>query len=69
MKKRRARRIGRVDKEKAAFSETEEQFINLIARIIVDITFKQAEHQSEKMKKLPLKDGGRDSKPENSKTN
>ena len=38
MKKRRARRKGRIEKEEGAFSLGEEQFINLIARILVDIT-------------------------------
>lgn len=64
MKKRRARRKGREEKEGGVFSFSEEQFINLIARIIVDITFKQAEHQSEKLNKMVFKDSGRDSKPD-----
>lgn len=63
MKKRRARRKGRIEKEEGAFSLGEEQFINLIARILVDITFKQAENQSNKLSKISQKDSGRDSKP------
>lgn len=48
MKKRRARRIGRLDKEEATFSEAEEQFINLIAQIIVNITLEQVKDQNKK---------------------
>ncbi len=48
MKKRRARRIDRVEKEEAAFSEAEEQFINLIAQIIVNITLEQVKDQNKK---------------------
>ena len=65
MKKRGARRKGKVEKEEGAFSLGEEQFINLIARILVDITFKQAENQSNKLIKISQKDSGRDSKPDN----
>ncbi|WP_175636564.1 hypothetical protein [Pedobacter ghigonis] len=64
MKKRRARRKDKVEKEEGAFSLGEEQFINLIARILVDITFKQAKNQSNKLSKVPQKDSGRDSKPD-----
>jgi hypothetical protein len=69
MKKRRARRKNRAEKEKADFSEAEEQFINLIAQLLVDITFKQAEHQRKKLSKISLKDSRRGSKPDNKKTN
>jgi len=46
MKKRKAKRRLNKEKEHSVFTEEEQQFINLIARIIVDITLEQAKNQN-----------------------
>lgn len=48
MRKRRAKRKNNTQTEESPLTSAEEQFIKLIAKIIVDITFRQVEKQNKK---------------------
>lgn len=48
MKKRRARRKNKTENHEPSLTSAEEQLIELIAHIIVNITFRQVEEQNKK---------------------
>ena len=48
MKKRRAKRKNKSENHESSLTGAEEKLIELIAQIIVDITFRQVEEQNKK---------------------